>query len=102
MKYIITDAEIEGKVQEIAVEKLGRKITADDVRLFSILNKAANSYNIADNRYFDDKLEEILLELESKGHISYDRGNSSIKIKRSFYELMIDILENSPEEHKVR
>lgn len=102
MKYNPTNDDIRAKAQEIAVAKLGRRITPNDIRLFSILNKAETSYNIADNRYFDEQLEDILDELHSNGHISYDRTTNSIKIKRSFYDFMIEVLQNTSEDHKVR
>jgi hypothetical protein len=101
-KPMITDAIIAEKAQEIAMAKMGRRITPDDVRLFSILNKAESSYNVADNRYFEESLEDILTELDSRGYISYDRGSNSIKIKRSFYEFMVKVLKESPNEYKVR
>ena len=98
----VTRTEIEQKVQDIALARLGRRITESDVRLFSILNKAETSYSVADNRYFDEGLEDILGELEARGHISYNRASNSIRIRRSFYDFMIEVLRSSPEEYKVR
>jgi hypothetical protein len=98
----ITDQTISKKAQEMAMAELGRKISENDVRLFSILNKAQNGYNFAGNKYFDEEMEEILVELDSRGHISYDRKENTIKVKRSFYDFMVELLNNSPDNYKVR
>jgi hypothetical protein len=95
-------SQIAAKVQEIAAAKLGRSITPSDVRLFSILNKASNFRNVASNDYFDEELEEILVEMDRGGHISYDRLNNDVKIKRGFYDFMVEVLSGSPDEYKVR
>jgi hypothetical protein len=80
-------------VQNIAKEFMGRELTSDDMFLFHNMKRSVDLNLTLKNSSLDEKLIEILEELNDKGHIRYDLDN--IVITKKFFAFMILMLENN-------
>jgi hypothetical protein len=87
--------EILESIQDIAVRTIGRKLTATDVRLYSVLHNANKAHSVAKNGLFDEDMLVVLRELDKQGHVTYNEATNEVVIKKSFYPYMIWMIENS-------
>ena len=82
--------QLNGKIQQLAKEFLGREITVRELRLYPYLDYVMKNEQRLNPRHINVEERQILKTLKAEGHI--EGGASGLSITKEFYDYINQVL----------